>query len=278
LIWTAGFLAFPVAGLAGAAVAGRVHTPVAALLGGAVTGLVIGAGQALASSRRLDPRRWVPATGIGMGLGLLLGATTVGYRTSLADLALMGALTGLVLGAAQAAALPHHTHRRWIWTAALPVLWALGWTATTLGGIAVDQQFTVFGAVRPRRPDRGTHRPHRSLDQHPPAGHCIHSPGSATHGRNTRRCPARSRAFTSATVRRVVRSPPVKPIATSPWCTTSARTRPLDRATSSSILSRYSSIGRARCSRATTGSPATRSATYRATVWWSHPASSAAAR
>jgi hypothetical protein len=28
----------------------------------------------------------------------------------------------------------------------MPVLWALGWTATTLGGIAVDQQFTVFGA------------------------------------------------------------------------------------------------------------------------------------
>ena len=26
------------------------------------------------------------------------------------------------------------------------MLWALGWTATTLGGIAVDQQFTVFGA------------------------------------------------------------------------------------------------------------------------------------
>jgi hypothetical protein len=28
----------------------------------------------------------------------------------------------------------------------MPILWALGWTATTLGGIAVDQQFTVFGA------------------------------------------------------------------------------------------------------------------------------------
>jgi hypothetical protein len=174
LIWTAGFLAFPVAGLAGAAVAGRVDTPVAALLGGAVTGLVLGAGQALASSRRLDPRRWVPATGIGMSLGLLLGAATVGYRTSLADLALMGALTGLVLGVAQAVALPRRTHRRWIWAAALPVLWALGWTATTLGGIAVDQQFTVFGAYgavtfsalsglllhrllppRPRRPRQG---------------------------------------------------------------------------------------------------------------------------
>jgi hypothetical protein len=106
LIWTAGFLAFPVAGLAGTAVAGRVDTPAAALLGGAVTGLVIGAGQAVVSSRRLDPRRWIPATAAGMSLGLLLGAATVGYRTSLADLALMGALTGLVLGVAQTVALP----------------------------------------------------------------------------------------------------------------------------------------------------------------------------
>jgi hypothetical protein len=112
LIWTAGFLAFPVAGLAGTAVAGRVDSPAAALLGGAVTGLVIGAGQAVVSSRRLDPRRWIPATAAGMSLGLLLGAATVDYRTSLADLALMGALTGLVLGVAQAVALPRRTHRR----------------------------------------------------------------------------------------------------------------------------------------------------------------------
>jgi hypothetical protein len=146
LIWTAGFLAFPLAGLAGTAVAGRVDTPVAALLGGAVTGLVIGAGQAVVSSRRLDPRRWISASAAGMSLGLLLGAATVDYRTSLADLALMGALTGLVLGVAQAVALPRRTHLRWTWAAALPLLWALGWTATTLGGIAVDQQFTVFGA------------------------------------------------------------------------------------------------------------------------------------
>jgi hypothetical protein len=147
LIWTAGFLAFPVAGLAGTAVAGRVDSPVAALLGGAVTGLVIGAGQALASSRRLDPRRWIPATTIGMSVGLLLGAATVGYRTSLADLALTGALTGVALGVAQTLALPRHAHRRWTWAAALPFLWALGWTATTLAGIAVDVQFTVFGAI-----------------------------------------------------------------------------------------------------------------------------------
>ena len=44
-----------------------------------------------------------------MGLGLLLGASVVDYGTSLADLALMGALTGLVLGPAQALALPAPT-------------------------------------------------------------------------------------------------------------------------------------------------------------------------
>ena len=146
LLWTAGALAFPLAGLAGTGVAGRVDSPLAALVGGAVAGLVIGVAQALLSRGRLDIRRWAPATAIGMGLGLLLGAVTVGYETSLADLAVMGALTGVLLGAAQAAALPAHARRRWLWAAALPVLWALGWTATTLGGISVDVQFTVFGA------------------------------------------------------------------------------------------------------------------------------------
>ena len=147
LIWTAGFLAFPIGGLVGTAVAGRVDDPVAALLGGAVTGLVIGAGQALVSSRRLDPRRWIPATTIGMGLGLLLGAATVGYGISLAELILMGAMTGLVLGITQAIALPRHTQLRWAWAAALPLLWALGWTVTTLAMFSVDEQFTVFGAT-----------------------------------------------------------------------------------------------------------------------------------
>jgi hypothetical protein len=146
LIWTAGFLAFPLAGLAGTAVVGRVDSPTAALVGGAVAGLGIGLGQTLASRGRLDIRRWVPATGVGMGLGLLLGAGVVDYQTSLPDLALMGALTGLVLGPAQALALPRGTRMRWAWAAAMPPLWALGWTTTTLGGIAVDEQFTVFGA------------------------------------------------------------------------------------------------------------------------------------
>ena len=144
--WTAGFLAFPFAGLAGTAVAGRVDDPFSALAGGAVAGLVVGTAQALVSRRRLELRRWAPATSAGMGLGLLMGAQAVGYRTSLPDLALMGGLTGIALGLAQALALPRRTRLRWLWAAAMPLLWALGWTVTTLGGIAVDLQFTIFGA------------------------------------------------------------------------------------------------------------------------------------
>ena len=108
-LWTAGFLAFPFAGLAGTAAAGRVDDAGAALVGGLVTGLVVGAAQALVSRRRLDPLRWLPATAVGMGAGLLLGAWAVDYSTSLADLAVMGALTGLILGPAQALALPPRT-------------------------------------------------------------------------------------------------------------------------------------------------------------------------
>jgi hypothetical protein len=146
LIWTAGFLAFPIAGIAGNLAAGRVDDALAALLGGAVTGAVLGTGQVLVSRRRLDPRKWIPATAIGMGLGLILGAVVVDYGTSLGELALMGFLTGIVLGAVQALALPAPTYRRWAWAAALPFLWALGWTVTTLGGISVENQFTIYGA------------------------------------------------------------------------------------------------------------------------------------
>lgn len=145
LLWFAGTVAFPIAGVAGTAVAGRVDDLRAALVGGAVCGLVIGAGQTLASRRRLDPRRWVPATTVGMGAGLTLGAWAVGYDTSLADLAAMGALTGLILGPAQALALPARATHRWMWALAVPALWALGWTVTTLGGIHVEDQFTNYG-------------------------------------------------------------------------------------------------------------------------------------
>lgn len=146
-IWTLGFLSFPLAGIAGGAIAGPVDSPLAAALGGAVTGLVIGTGQWLASGRRLRADRWIPATTIGMGLGLLIGATVVDFGTDLADLALMGAVTGIPLGIAQVLALPPGSRLRWVWAAVMPALWSMGWTITTLVGVDVETQYTVFGST-----------------------------------------------------------------------------------------------------------------------------------
>ena len=71
------------------------------------------------------PLPWILATALGMGAGLLLGATVVGFGTSLADVAVMGALTG---------AAPRHRPDRGaprcgragagVWAVAMPLLWA----------------------------------------------------------------------------------------------------------------------------------------------------------
>ena len=142
LLWTVSFVSFPIGGVAAGLIAGPVDSVWPAALSGVITGAVIGAGQSLLSRRRLDWRRWIPASAAGMGVGLTAGAALVGYRTTLADLVVMGAVTGLALGVAQAAVL-----RRWIWAAAMPLLWALGWTVTTVAGVDVGNQFSVFGST-----------------------------------------------------------------------------------------------------------------------------------
>ena len=96
--------------------------------------------------RRLPPAAWVAATTVGTAVGLALGASAVGFSTSLGALALQGALTSAVLGPLQALALPGGA-RRWPWAATAPVLLAAGWTVTTLAGVGVDAQFATFGAT-----------------------------------------------------------------------------------------------------------------------------------
>jgi hypothetical protein len=146
LLWTAGFLAFPIAGVLATALVGRINDAGSALVGGMVAGAVIGTGQWLVARRLLDAQTWIPATALAMGVGLLVGGWVVGYGTSLGELALMGAIAGIPLGAAQAYLLRDRVATPWVWAAAMPLLWALGWTVTTAGGIDVDRQFAVFGA------------------------------------------------------------------------------------------------------------------------------------
>jgi hypothetical protein len=147
LLWTAGFVAFIIGGALATALVGRINDFGSALIGGLVAGAVIGTGQWLVARRLLgNPQTWIPATAVAMGIGLGIGAWVVGYGTSLGELALMGFITGIPIGVAQAYLLRDRLANAWVWAAAMPLLWALGWTVTTAGGIAVDQQFAVFGA------------------------------------------------------------------------------------------------------------------------------------
>jgi hypothetical protein len=143
--WLLTALAFPPAGYVATLVAGRVDSVMAAAVGGLIAGTGIGAAQwALLRHRRVH-WIWIPATAVGLCVGLATGAPLVSYRTDISSLVLMGVICGLGVGVAQGATLGG-TKRLVLWSAATATLWAIGWTATTLGGIHVEEQFVVFGA------------------------------------------------------------------------------------------------------------------------------------
>lgn len=80
--------------------------------------------------------------------------------------------------ARQPIAMPRRARLRWVWAAAMPALWALGWTVTALAGIGVSGQFAIFGAfgaltcatpVRPPAPSPVAHW-HRPGPRQPAPG------------------------------------------------------------------------------------------------------------
>ena len=148
--WLAVALAFPIAGLIGWKVGGHVDGVEAALVGGALTGAGLGAVEWWAADGALGrPAAWIGASALGYAGGLALGAALVGYDTDLGALATMGLVSGAVLGGAQGSVLARVGRRRLAvaWAVAMPVLFALGWCATSGAGVSVEDQFTVFGAA-----------------------------------------------------------------------------------------------------------------------------------
>jgi hypothetical protein len=142
--WLLTALAFPPSGLIAHLVAGRVDSVPAAVLNGVIAGSGIGAAQWALLRHRSVSLTWIPATAVGLGAGLAVGAALVNYRTDITSLAVMGAMCGLAVGIAQGATLGD-AKRTLGWSAATATLWALGWTVTTAGGIDVSQQWAVFG-------------------------------------------------------------------------------------------------------------------------------------
>lgn len=143
----AALLTFPIAGYVGWGIAGHVDAVGSALLGGGITGLGIGLGQWLLLRREFNVGpAWIPATGVGLAIGLTAGAAAVGYETSAGALATMGAISGAAVGLAQGAVL-RRTFSLWpAWIVAMPVLWAIAWLVSNAIGVDVTNQFTVFGA------------------------------------------------------------------------------------------------------------------------------------
>lgn len=148
--WVAVAAAFPIAGLIGGAISGPVDAFGAALIGGALTGAGLGAVQWWAADGALGhAAAWIGSSAAGYAAGLGAGAALVGYKTDLGALAVMGLVSGAALGAAQGLALARQGDMRLAaaWGAAMPVLLALGWCASSAIGVNVDDQFTVFGAA-----------------------------------------------------------------------------------------------------------------------------------
>jgi hypothetical protein len=146
--WMVTFIGFPIGGYAAYLITGRVDSLLPALLGGLLTGASLGAVQAWGLGRnRPSTRAWVAATALGLMIGLGLGSALVDYDTNLSALITQGAVSGLAVGLAQGVVLlPRLGLLALAWPAYLAAAWAVGWAVTTVAGIDVDLQFTVFGS------------------------------------------------------------------------------------------------------------------------------------
>jgi hypothetical protein len=140
-------VSLPVGGYAADLVVDGVDSLGAALAGGLIVGTFVGAAEWFVVRRRIS-WIWVPATIVGMALGLVAGAALVDYGVDRGDLALMGAVTGVAVGVMQAlvlgrAGVPHS----WWWAVANPPTWALGWLVSSyVISRNIDERFAVFGA------------------------------------------------------------------------------------------------------------------------------------
>jgi hypothetical protein len=148
LRWLPTFFGFPLGGLVAEHISGPVDGLVAALVGGAITGIILGAVQSWGlGTNGPSARQWVTATGVGLTVGLAVGASAVDYGTSAAELMIQGAICGLAIGTAQALVLrPRIGRLAFVWVPTLSALWALGWAVTTAIGVDVESQYTVFGS------------------------------------------------------------------------------------------------------------------------------------
>jgi hypothetical protein len=147
-LWIVAILvSLPIAGYVASLIVGGVDSVGTALAGGLIVGAIIGAAEWFVLRQRVS-WLWIPATIVGMAVGLVAGAALVDYGIARADLALMGAVTGLAVGTIQALVLARdRIHGAVWWAVANPPAWALGWVVTSyVISRNIDERFPIFGA------------------------------------------------------------------------------------------------------------------------------------
>jgi hypothetical protein len=140
-------VSFPIGGYIADLVVDGVDSVGAALVAGLIVGAVIGAAEWFALRQRIS-WLWIPATTVGMAVGLVGGAAMVDYSIDRGDLALMGAVTGVAVGVLQALVLARHriSGAFW-WAVANPPAWALGWFVSSyVISRNIPERFPIFGA------------------------------------------------------------------------------------------------------------------------------------
>jgi hypothetical protein len=144
--WCLAFLGFPVGGLVAEAIVGPIDGVGVAVAAGAIAGLAIGTAQWLVLRRIGIDARWIALTAVGLAVGLGIGVAIFDYGTSIGDLAVLGAVSGLCVGAAQWLVLRHNVGVSFLWVPGIAACWAIGWTITTSIGVDVESKWAVFGA------------------------------------------------------------------------------------------------------------------------------------
>lgn len=151
-LWMASFLGLPIGGYVAHLIVGPIDGTWVAVAAGAITGAIVGAAQWFALRTIGINARWIASTASGLAFGVAITYLIFGYGTSIADLATLGAISGLAVGVAQfpllaqgpLAAAPRSTS---VWWAPITAAaWAIGWTVSTSIGIDVESRWAIFGA------------------------------------------------------------------------------------------------------------------------------------
>ena len=147
-LWVVAILvSLPIGGYIADLIVDGVDSMGAALFGGLIVGAVIGAAEWFALRQRVS-WLWIPATTVGMAVGLVAGAALVDYGIDRGDLALMGAVNGAAVGVMQALVLARHRiPGAFWWAVANPPAWALGWFVSSyVIARNIEERFPIFGA------------------------------------------------------------------------------------------------------------------------------------